>query len=168
VVPESGEIALSLPPGALDVKVETEGPGLVARLERPVLRLWSRPPPAQPSPVNVEMVWPADVHAGQTAFLRVVLRHGRDQTLDVDIRAPLPPGVTLAAPVEGVATIQGVLAIRRGVPSTGAVLEVPVRFALAGSMTAPEATARLTRAPAAPATAPARAIIISPHVRRER
>ena len=97
-----------------------------------------------------------------TALLRLVVRHGRDESLDVDVRVPLPPGVTLAAPTSGVAQLQGVLAVRQTVASTGAVIEIPVRFALSGSMTAPEANARLTHAPAAPAIAPARAIVVRP------
>ena len=33
-----------------EVRVETSGPGIVARFERPVLRSWQRPPPASSSP----------------------------------------------------------------------------------------------------------------------
>jgi hypothetical protein len=159
-VPESGDVALILPEGALSVWVETEGPGVIARLERPVLRLWSRPPPSASSPVSLDVVWPSEVKAGATGLLRLVIRHGGDELLDVDARIPLPPGVTLAAPTAGAAQLQGVLAVRRAVSGTGAVIEVPARFALSGTMTVPEANARLTRAPAAPAVAPARAISI--------
>lgn len=159
-VPESGDVSVPIPEGALSVWVETEGPGIIARFERPVLRLWSRPPPPASSPVSLDVVWPSDVRAGATALLRLVVRHGRDEVLDVDTRVPLPPGATLAAPTEGAAQLQGVLAVRRTVSSTGAVIEVPMRFALSGTMTAPEANARLTRAPTAPAVAPARAISI--------
>ena len=77
-----------------------------------------------------------------------------------DTRIPLPPGVTLGAPTKGAAQVQGVLAVRQSVDPTGAVIEVPVRFGLAGKMTAPEATARIARASSAPATAPARALVV--------
>jgi hypothetical protein len=161
-VPEAGSIAVALPANALSVEVETVGPGLVARLERPVLRLWSRPPPPQASPVAIDVIWPADVRAGATGLLRMTLRHGRDESLDVDVRAPLPPGVMLAAKTDGVTQLQGALLVRRTVGNTGTVIEIPVRFALAGRTTAPEAMARLTRAPAAPAFAPARSLVVRP------
>ena len=112
--------------------------------------------------VLFDVIWPADVRAGATGLLRMTLRHGRDESLDVDVRAPLPPGVTLAAKTAGVTQLQGALLVRRTVGNTGAVVEIPVRFALAGRTTAPEAMARLTRAPAAPAFAPARSLVVRP------
>jgi hypothetical protein len=159
-VPQDGSVTIALPPGALDASVTTEGSGLVARLERPVLRMWTRPPPVQASPAGLEVVWPATAHAGKTDVLRVTLKEDADKPLDVDARIPLPPGVSLAEPVTGVAQLQGVLAIRQRVGSSPTVLEVPLRFALAGRVTAPEAIARLARNPSAPAVAPARSFVI--------
>ncbi|MBX3219239.1 MAG: hypothetical protein KF795_01895 [Labilithrix sp.] len=159
-VPANGFVSVPLPPGALDVQIETEGPGLVARLERPVLRAWTRPPPPNESPVNVEVVWPAEARAGSTQPLRVMLRQDGEVPSEVDVRVPLPPGVKLAAPTNGVRELQGVLAIRQSVARTGSVIEVPLRFGLGGRVTVPEASARLTRRTSAPATAPARTLVV--------
>jgi hypothetical protein len=132
----------------------------MARLERPVLRSWSRPPPAQQSPVNVEVVWPAQALVGTTGTMRVLLRQEHAEPSEVDVRVPLPPGVTLAAPTKGMMQLQGVLAIRELVGPAGAMVEAPIRFGLAGTLTVPEATAHMTRSPTTPATAPARTLTI--------
>jgi hypothetical protein len=78
----------------------------------------------------------------------------------IDVQIPLPPGVTLAATTRGTSQVQGVLAIREVVDSNGAVLEVPLRFGLAGKVTVPEATARVSRSSSGVATAPARALTV--------
>ncbi|MBX3190795.1 MAG: hypothetical protein KF819_27605 [Labilithrix sp.] len=159
-VPESGFVVVPLPADALDVSIETEGPGLIARFERPVVRSWSRPPPPQESPVAIDVVWPGDAKAGTTATLRLVVSHSLEGTRDIDVQLPLPPGASLGAATSSVAQIQGVLAIRQSVDRSRAVLEVPIRFGLAGTFTAPEATARVARAPLGVATAPARKLTI--------
>jgi len=159
-VPESGFTVVDLPPGTLDVSVTTTGPGLVARFERPVLRLWTRPPPPHESPVGLEVVWPADAASGSTGTLRLMVRHVLDGSFEIDTKVPLPPGVTLGAPEAGVAQVQGVLTVRRSVQRTGTVIEIPVRFGLAGKVTVPEATARITRSSSGAATAPARHLTI--------
>ena len=58
---------------------------------------------------------------------------------------PLPTGARLAAKVDGVRQVQGVLLIQRVVDGTGlpGVLQLPIRLALAGRFTVPEAEARL-------------------------
>jgi hypothetical protein len=167
IVPEDGSIHLPLSARVLDVSVTTEGPGLVADLERPVLRLWSRPPPPVSSPVNLEVVWPSDPRAGHVDTLRVMLRHSLSQAALVDVRLPLPPGVTLAEAIgkpgvesANVSEIQGVLAMRWAVDRSVTVIDVPVRFALAGSYTAPEGTARIAKEAYAPAISPARAFSV--------
>lgn len=159
-VPASGSVTVPMPAGSLDVQVETEGPGLVARFERPVMRLWSRPPPPQGSPVRFDVVWPANVRAGQTAPLRIVLQQDVDQASDVDVRVPLPPGVALAAPVIGASELQGALLARRRAGRDREVIEVPLRFGLAGKVTVPEATARPARSVLPAATAPARGLVV--------
>lgn len=159
-VPESGSVTLPLPAGALDVSLDVAGPGLVARFERPVLRLWSRPPPAQESPVSVDVTWPESAKAGGTAPLRLHVKHGKSEKVEIDVRVPLPPGVTLGAAVPGVAEVQGVLAVRLPVDRDGSVLEVPMRFGLGGKTTAPEATARISRSTSGVATSPARAVVV--------
>ena len=159
-VPESGFLVVPLAAGALAVSVHTTGPGLVARFERPVLRLWTRPPPLQDSPVALDVVWPADAASGTTGTLRLMVRHSLDGTLDIDTRVPLPPGVTLGAATKGAAQVQGVLIVRQSVDHAGAVIELPIRFGLAGKMTVPEATAGVARSSSGVATAPARALLI--------
>ena len=159
-VSESGFTVVPLPPGTLDVAVHTEGPGLVARFERPVLRMWTRPPPPYESPVGLEVVWPADAGAGGSGTLRLMLRHVLEGSIEIDTKVPLPPGVTLGAPVTGVAQVQGVLTVRQSVHRSGSVIEIPMRFGLAGKVTVPEATARITRSSSGVATAPARHLTI--------
>jgi len=53
-----------------------------------------------------------------------------------------------------------VLTLREQVDSSGAILEIPVRFGLAGKVTVPEATARVARSSSGNATAPARALVV--------
>ena len=159
-IPADGFVNVPLPADTLDVMIETEGPGVLARLERPVLRSWTRPLPPRQSTVGVEIVWPAEARAGSTGVLRIMLRTESDAAHEVDVRIPLPPGVTLAAPTTGAQQLQGVLAIRQAVGRSGSVLEAPIRFGLAGKVTVPEAIARLTRRSSAPATAPARTLVV--------
>jgi hypothetical protein len=164
-VPAEGTVNVPLPAGTLAVAVTTSGPGVQARLEIPVLRLWSHPPPAQDSPVRLEVVWPADVRPGKVGTLRVLLRQSLGRPATVDVRIPLPPGVTLAAPVGEpgkaggvVRQIQGVLAVRWPVDQNEAVVELPLRFSLAGHLATPEASARIAKETYARAVAPASAI----------
>ena len=154
-----GSAIVPLPDATLDVALVTTGPGLVARLERPVLRLWSRPPPPQESPVSIELTWPTEAKSGSTSSIRVVLKHGRNEPAEIDARIPLPPGVTLGAPTSGVGQMQGVLTLRTKVDQTSTI-EVPLRFGLSGSMKAAEASARFTRSTSTPAIAPARSILV--------
>ena len=160
-VPASGFLAVPLPASTLDVDVQVEGAGVVARLERPVLRSWTRPAPTQESPVGIEVTWPETVKAGARADLLVKLGHGvSDGKLLVDVQIPLPPGVTLAAGTAGAAQVQGVLALRELVGADGMVATVPLRFGLAGRVTVPEATARIARSTTGVATAPARILTV--------
>ena len=108
----------------------------------------------------IEVVWPATAAAGTTGTLRVLLRHGTRGGVAIDAQIPLPPGVTLAATTRGTSQVQGVLAIREIVEASGAVIEVPIRFGLAGKVTVPEATARISRSSSGIATAPARALAV--------
>jgi hypothetical protein len=166
VVPEDGSVRVPLSANVLDVTVSTEGPGLVADLERPVLRLWSRPPPPVSSPVNLEVVWPSEARAGHVDTVRVMLRHSMTQAQLLDVRIPLPPGVSLAEAIgkgtEGaiVSEIQGVLAIRWNVDRSVSVIDVPVRFALSGSYTVPEANAHIAKEALAETQAPARVLSV--------
>ena len=159
-VSEAGFAVVELPPGTLDVSVRTVGPGLVARFERPVLRMWTRPPPPLESPVGLEVVWPADAAAGGSGTLRLTVRHVLEGSIEIDTKVPLPPGVSLGAATKGVTQVQGVLTVRQSIQRSGSVIEIPLRFGLAGRVTVPEATARITRSSSAPATAPARHLLV--------
>ncbi|XXX81273.1 alpha-2-macroglobulin family protein [Sorangium sp. So ce134] len=158
----SGRLVVPLDAGATEVAVAVAGPAVVARLERPALRRWSRPPAAAASPVQVEIAWPKRPRAGATGKLGVSLRHALGRPIEVDVRIPLPPGVSLAAPLEGVRQVNGVLALRASLEANGlsTLVEIPVRFALAGKVTAPEAQARVAQEELPRAVVPARPIVI--------
>ncbi|WP_438036380.1 alpha-2-macroglobulin family protein [Sorangium sp. So ce204] len=158
----SGRLVLPLDAGATEVAVEAAGPAVVARLERPALRRWSRPPAAAASPVQVEISWPKRPRAGTTGKLAVSLRHTLGRPVEVDVRIPLPPGVSLAAPLGGVRQVNGVLAVRASLEASrlATLVEIPVRFALAGKVTAPEAQARVAQGELPRAVVPARPIVI--------
>src|SRR6185437_3947353 len=113
--------------------------------ERPVLRLWSAPPSDAASPLHVEAIWPDEPKAGKTGTLIVRLRQTTGEAITADVTLPLPPGVTLAEGVSGVRQVQGVLSIRRVVDASTVptVIELPLAFALAGTLWAPEARARV-------------------------
>jgi hypothetical protein len=160
----SGSVSLALPRGAAQVAVKTVGPGLLARVDRRDLRPWSSLPNEAASPVRIEVEWPSDARAGGSSRVRVSLRHELGRPTIVDARLPLPPGAALAEPVEGVRMLQGVLALRRSLDDSSlpAIVEVPVRFRLAGRMIVPEAHARLAFEEAPRAIAPARGLAVRP------
>ncbi len=142
-VPVTGVAALALPVDAKEVTVDATG--IIARLERPGLRPWTLPEPAAPhGPLHAEITWPTTARAGRTGLLRVVVRNDSGHAGTVDVRIPLPPGVTLAEPVPNVRQVQGVLTIRRTLDGgrLPTVVEVPIRFFLAGTATVPEAQVR--------------------------
>jgi len=160
-LPSSDFASVDLPDDTLGVQVEVRGPGVVARFERPVLRSWSRPPPPRASPLDLQITWPDDARVGGSGMLRVRLRHEGASKLEADTRVPLPPGVTLASATPGIAQLQGTLLIRRTVESGNETLvEVPVRFGLAGTLTVPEATAHVAYSDVAPSTAPSRRLVV--------
>jgi hypothetical protein len=142
-VPATGVAALTLPEGAKTLTLEAKG--IIARLERPGLRPWTLPAPGEPhGPLHAEITWPASARAGRTGLLRVAVRNDAGHATTVDVRLPLPPGVTLAEPIPNVRQVQGVLAIRRTLDGGRLpnVVEVPIRFLLAGSVTVPETVVR--------------------------
>lgn len=158
-VPPSAHLVVPLPAEAVEVTVRVSGPGVVARLEWPVLRLWSRPPSDAQSPLHVEALWP-EAKAAHTGTLRLQLRQSLGRAVTADLTVPLPPGVSLAEAVDGVRQVQGVLSIRRAVDESDAptVIEIPLRFALAGRFTVPEARGRIAFDELPRAVAPARPI----------
>jgi hypothetical protein len=74
------------------------------------------------------------------------------------LTVPLPPGATLAEPVSGVRQVQGVLTLRRALDAGDAptVIELPLRFALEGRFTVPEARAKVAFEEMPRAVVPAR------------
>jgi hypothetical protein len=166
-VPPEGSIRVPLPAGiglgAHAVHVAASGEtGVIARLQVPVLRAWSRPPPSLDSPVTLEVTWPENAHAEKVAMLRILVRQSLGHDATVDMRIPMPPGVALAAPVgtgpTKVRQLQGVLAVSLPVDTGQAAIELPLRFGLAGHLVVPEASARIARASYAAARAPASAV----------
>ena len=162
VVGPSARVVVPLGADVTAASVEVTGPGVIARLERPVLRLWSKPPEEVESPVHVEISWPKEPTAGRTGVLRIAARHGLGRSATLDVRIPLPPSVSLAEPVAGVSQIQGVLTVRRSLDSSDlpSTIEIPVRFGLAGQVTAPEARASIAYEEIQRAIAPARPLLI--------
>lgn len=159
----SARVVIPLGAGATSAELDVTGAPVLARFEQPMLRLWSRPPEASASPVQVETTWPARMRAGDVGTLRVSLRHTLDRWAVVDARVPLPPGVMIAAKVQGTRLLQGVLSIRTSVSRSAepTLLEIPIRSSLSGRVTAPEVRARLAfEEEGPPAVAPARPLII--------
>lgn len=76
----------------------------------------------------------------------------------IDLRIPLPPGVTLAEGSSAVRQIQGQLVVRAYLDGRGTdtSLDLPIRFGLPGTFTVPEARARPAFEDGARAIAPAR------------
>ncbi len=162
-VAPSAHLVVPLPASATRVRLRVKkGPPVVARFERPVLRLWSHPPADALSPLHLEPSWPENAVAGGTGTLRLRLRQTLGRAVTADLTVPLPPGVTLAEPVSGVRQVQGVLAIRRDLDwsRTVTVIEIPVRFALGGRLTVPEARARVAFEEMERAVAPAQPLAV--------
>jgi hypothetical protein len=144
-VASASTLPVPIAAGSRLVKIKTEGQGLMVRTIRKDLRPWSVLPVEVASPVQLDVVWPTDAHAGKTSKVRVVLRHTVGRATTVDARIPLPPGARLAEGLDGVRQLQGSLVVRWNANDSSLphVMEIPVRFALSGQMTVPEAQARL-------------------------
>ncbi len=122
-------------------------PGLLARLDQRALRSFSfRPGPGDlVNPVSIEVKWPGSASTDGTSSLevRVVSKSPGSQRLVA--RIPLPPGASLAEPVEGVKQVDGALLVQSsGGDTSGPSVPtiIPLRFALGGELTVPEATVR--------------------------
>ncbi|MFO0586145.1 MAG: hypothetical protein U0441_01335 [Polyangiaceae bacterium] len=137
---------LTVPLGVktLAIDLDAAGPGVVARLSRPGLRLWSSPPDTSSSPIALDVQWPDKPKVNVKQVLRVVATSRGGRPLTADVRIPLPPGVALAEGVARVHQMNGQLLIRTNLDADGtnAILELPIRFGLAGTFTVPEAKAR--------------------------
>jgi hypothetical protein len=157
-------ITIPLSAVATGVSIEVSAPGVVARVERPVLRSFLRTPDPGHSPLHLQVEAPNAPRARGTAVLHLGLRHDLGRSAAVMVRLPLPPGASLAEPVTGVRQVQGILYLRTTLDADSLpwVFSIPLRFALAGSVLLPEVTARIDDEEFAPAYAPARQLVIQP------
>jgi hypothetical protein len=94
--------------------------------------------------MRMDVQWPEDAKAGLHSRLRLYLQAKDGKSRRVNAKIPLPPGVTLAAHLDGVHQVQGNLLIEQTVePSMfPTIMEIPVRFGLAGQFLVPEARVR--------------------------
>lgn len=159
---KSGVASLTLPEGVSSVRVRVQGPPVLVKLQRRKVRLWARRASSDGAPVALDVKWPTDAKTTVSSKVQVSVRNSLGRDTMVDIRIPLPAGASLAAPVADVRQVQGVLSIRRrlGKSALPEVLELPIRFDLAGRFTVPEAEARLAVEEADRATAPARPLVV--------
>jgi len=157
-----GMVPVELPAGTKVVRLRNPGPGVIARVERRELRPWARTAAEAATPVKLEVAWPETPTVGGGQRLRVTLRNELARNVAVDVRIPLPPGVSLAAPMRDVQQIQGVLYMRVALDRSPlpVVTELPIRFGLSGGMTVPVAFARLAFDEAPQAVAPARGLSV--------
>ena len=158
----SARRSLALPADTAEVTVRSEGGPVLGRLVRHKLRPWSEPAPSARGPIHVELAWPTAPTVDVTARLRVTLSQELGRATSVDLRIPLPPGARLVHPVDGVRQVAGVLAIRRQLDQSALpeVMLIPIRFALPGRFTIPEAEARLSFDEAERSLAAARPIVV--------
>ncbi len=162
-IPLNEAVKIALPAHVKKATLLVSGAPVLTRYEQPMLRLWSRPPESAQSPVRFETTWPSKALAGGVAPLRVSLNStSSDGSATVEARIPLPPGVSLAAPITGVRQIQGVISIRKNVGFSPhpILMDIPLRFGLSGKFTVPEARAKLAFEEAPFATAPARPLVV--------
>ena len=157
-------VTIPLAASASSVRLEASPPGVVARLERPVLRSFLRPPDPGTSPLRLQVEAPRAPRARGTALLQLGLRHDLGRRATVMVRVPLPPGASLAEPVEGVRQVQGALYLRTTLDADRLprVFAIPLRFSLSGSVLLPEIVARIDDEEFSPAYAPARPLVILP------
>lgn len=94
--------------------------------------------------------------------VQVNLRHNLDRSVSIMVRIPLPPGAMLAEKIANTWQVQGAIYVRTSLDSDSLprVIPIPLRFTLSGTVTMPEATARVTDDEVAPARAPARPLTI--------
>jgi hypothetical protein len=157
-------VTIPLPAAAIGARVAVSGPGVVARIERQVLRSFRRVPDPGASPLHVQVDAPSGARARGAATIHIGLRHDLGRSAPVVVRVPLPPGASLAEPVDGVRQVQGALYLRTTLDADPLprVFAIPLRFALAGSVTLAEVTARIDDEELPPAYAPARPLVIQP------
>ena len=155
-------VALQLSPDTASVRIESSAPGLLARAQRPLFRSYFLPADPAQSPVHLDLAMPKAPSKEGLADVQVTLRHDLDRAVSIQVRIPLPPGATLAEKVTNMWQMQGAIYVRTSLESDSLprVIPIPLRFALSGTVTMPEATARVTDDEIPLARAPARPLII--------
>jgi hypothetical protein len=155
---------LALLPETESVRIQSSAPGLLARSQRPLFRSFFRPVDPSASPLHLDLLMPQAPVRGTVASLQVTVRHELGRSVPITVRIPLPPGVALAERIEKIAQIQGAIYLRTELDGDALprVMTVPLRFGLAGKLTMPEATARITNDQVAPARSPARPLLVMP------
>lgn len=175
--------SVGVPTTADEVTVRPEGgAGVMARVERTFLRPYAVAPQPGDSPAKLDIEWPSApectddqrkksacpkrLEQGHVGNMRVTVALAGERAGEqagpspVDVRIPLPPGVSLADATPGVRQLQGALHLRAEVAGEY-VLTIPLRFSLAGRFTAREATAQLREYEADAAIARARAVTVA-------
>ncbi len=156
----SGVAVLGLGDGTTSVVVHASA-GVVARLERPMLRSFSHPPDLSESPLRLEVKWPDDARAGHISTLHITMSSVVNKSERAVARIPLPPGVSMVAPMRGVNQVHGALLVTHDVSvGASATIDVPLRFSLGGHATVREARIVTPRAPMPRGIAPAQSIVI--------
>ena len=157
----NGSTAVALGAQTTEVTLDFGGSPAVARLERPALRSFLAPPDTSVTPIRVAADWPNDARAGTTGIVHLTFTNSVGHDVVVWTRVPLPPGVTLAAPVPDVVLRQGVAHVRTTVGTTTTVA-LPVRFTLPGRVLVREAETNTTSEEQPRALTPARMLTVSP------
>lgn len=161
---DSERQTIPLDPHTSGVLIQTDGRGVVARIEQPVLRSWANAPAPSSSLLRVDAVWPDKPRAGHNGMLRVSLQQTFGYGAVVRVWIPLPPGVGLSEPMADMVQIRGAIGVT--VAMAGSIsptlLSIPIRYAIPGTFTAPEIVAYVEDAENVRAYAPARPMVVEP------
>ncbi len=156
----SGVVVLGLGANTTRVVVRADR-GVIARLERPMLRGFAHPPDTSESALRLDVAWPDDARTGHIASVHVTMSSVATQSVRAVARIPLPPGASMVAPMRDVTQVHGALLITHDVSlGESSVVDVPLRFALGGRATVREARIVAPRAPLPRGIAPAQSITI--------
>jgi hypothetical protein len=151
-----------LSPEAVAVRLESPAAGVLVRAVRPLFRSFRRPVESAQGPLALDLSLGGTPVAGTVSAVQVTLRQDVGRALPVQVRIPLPPGAALAEKVKDVRQVQGALYLHTQMDADALprVLQIPLRFGLAGKILMPEATATVTDEELPPTRAPARPIVV--------
>ncbi len=157
-VPAQGRVVVPLDANVTRVTVHNDASPVLVRFSRPLLRSFAHPPDALASSMHLEVAWPSTLRAAAVSTLHVTAKSST--SVYAVIRIPLPAGATLAEASGDVRQIQGTLLIRSTLSPSDSAWDIPIRFALRGEMTAPEAHATSDRDVDDSAIAPASKLVV--------